>query len=323
MKSVVHAGAHLANPIAVDDGVVFEQASAEGLTPILLHATSSGVREVARFSFSRPRGVLHTIEDDRMICVEPDGTLSAIAIRDGRREVLRFLAPMPAAVAITPEQVVWANSETRFLDGGGVREAIGQVWRWWRGTEDVECLGEHPSFRPDVAVAATTAIAPGAMTSPVYLAADYQLGVIDVDGLHWIAREPQPISALACSPDAVLYISSSQVVRRDQTTGATSVIYRAQIPLQLAVHGRRVAVTRNGAYDRGRIVEPSHVAAIDLDTGEATILADDIGRPAGVAACELGVYVIAGSIDYGGTSELVFVPWGRSRIAGETPARNA
>ncbi len=316
-KRVLHTGAHLWNVRCVTSGLVFEQGTYNA-SPILFHVVpGQRPREIARLPLGRPRGVLQAVEDDRMICVESDGVLSAIDLR-GNRQVLRHLKPMPAAVAITPEQVVWAVSETRFLDGAGTREGTGQVWRWWRGTDDVELLGEQPSFRPDLAVGGIAA-GPSEMSSPIYIAADHELGVIDTHGLRWLARSEQPITQLACSGSSVFYVVPGSVLQRDHATGLTQTIHRETIPMGVAIHDHRLVVTRNSVIDRRQLVESSAVSVIDLRGGPAHVLATDLARPGALAVGDAGIALVEGALDYGGTDRLVLIDWDSDPIAQLAP----
>jgi len=301
---------HLAAVRAHGDDVFVERSAHDRPATIFQLAPGAPPRPVAQLAAGRPRGVLQAVEDDALICLEADGTLASIALRDGRRRALRRLVPAPSAVAITPTQVVWCSADTRRMDGIGIPRITGEVWRWWRGGERIERLGEHASARPDLVAAP-----PGAARAEaeVYVGADEQLGVVDAGGLRWLADEPQGVRRLACSADAVFYATQDRVKRLDRARGETRVVWRATIPLALAVapHGRTLLVARNAVIDRRVEVEPSAVIAVDLDTAAGAVLGQRVGRPVALAASVHGALAIEEPwLGEARPSRLVLYPWG-------------
>lgn len=299
------------------DDVYVERSAIDRPATVFRISPGAPARPVAHLAAGRPRGVLQAIEDGTVLCLEADGTLVAFSPQDGRRAVLRRLEPTPAAVAVTPEHVVWCSADTRSLDGGGGPRVPGEVWRWWRGSAHVERLGEQPSFRPDLAVAPPrTPIPPPALAPDIFVGADDNLGVIDASGLRWLAREPQSVHELACDAEAVYYTTHGRVKRRDRQLGEVRVVWRATIPLALAIWGQRLVVGQNLVYDRGAVVEQSAIVAVDLDTGAGAVLGQDVGRPIAVAANAYGAFALEEPWTYGeGSSRVVFFPWDAPPVA--------
>lgn len=302
--------------VRVDGDDVYLERSTHDLPPTLFRiAPGEPARPVAQLGAGRPRGALQAVEGDALLCLEADGTLAALSMRDGRRHALRRLDPAPAAVAITPAHVVWCSSDTRAMDGVRGPRLTGEIWRWRRGGEHVERLGEHPSFRPDLAIA--PAPAPG-RAPDVYVGAGPRLGVVDGGGggLRWLAHEPQGVDHLACGAGALFYAAAGRVKQRALPLGEPRVVWRETIVQALAPHGRALVVARNAVIDRRVELEPSAIIAVDLDTGAGAVLALDVGRPTALAANAHGVFSIEEPWRAeDGRSRLVFYPWGEPPVA--------
>jgi hypothetical protein len=307
-------GRGLWNLRIVGTDAVFERSELNG--PVTFYRMGADRRATALGGPARgiPRGVLRGIEDDWFVCLELDGTVALYSMRDGARRVLRQLVPAPVAVAVTPEQIVWCSRDTRGI-GGGVHRVMGEVWRWWRGTEDVERLGEHRASRVDLVVAPSP-IRTDAMSADVYVAAEQQLGVVDLDGLRWLAHEEQGVRNLVCTRERLYYTTHSRVVELDLATGKRSTVWRESIPMALAIAGRRCIVSRNYVASRDRYAEQSALTVVDLDTREAAVIATDIGTPRELAVDDRGIYVIC-EPDIHHLSDpcrLVFVAWNERTV---------
>jgi hypothetical protein len=281
---VLFEGDHLAAVRARGDAVFVERSAHARPATIFRLAPSAPPRPVAQFAAGRPRGVLQAVEDDALLCLEADGTLAAIALRDGRRLALRRLVPAPSAVAVTPAHVVWCSADTRRVSGIGTPRITGEVWHWQHGGDRVERLGEHASARPELAVA------PAGATPEIYVGVDEQLVVVAAGGLRWLADEPQGVRHLACSTDAAFYAAQDCVKRRDRARGDSRVVWRATLALVLTPHGRTLLVARNAVIDRRVEVEPSTVITVDLDAGAGAVLGQGVGCPAALAA----VFIVKG-----------------------------
>ncbi len=298
---------HLA-AVRVHGDVVYLERSAPGLPATVFRiAPGQPPQAVAELDAGRPRGVVQGVEDDALICLEPEGTLAAISMRDGRRRVLRRLDPAPVAVAITPDHVVWCSSDTRELDGSFGPPQTGEVWRWRRGGDRAERLGEHGSFRPDL-------VAAPAPAPEVFVGAGKRLGVVDEAGLRWLAHEYQGVQHLACGDGVVFYTTHDRVKRLAR--GEATIVWRATIPLSLAAYGRTLVVGRSMVFDRRALVEQSAVIAVDPDTGSGAVLGLDTGNPAALAACRRGVLAIEEPwLDDDRRSCLVLYPWDTPPVA--------
>ncbi len=304
----------LRNLMVAGDEVFFERWD-DGINTIFVMPVGEPAHaQVARETVSRAvtapgAATLIVVEDDRLICREPDGLVVAIDPHTAKRTPIYKIDPLASALAITPEQLVWCTQDTRGITGRGPHDP-GQLWRWWRGTDKPEYLGPHPGSMPELIAATRAPIAATAMTSDVYFAADQQLGVVDQAGLRWLAEEDQGFQNLTTGPDALYYTTHGRVMRRDLATGHTRMVYRATIPLALTVADDKLVVGRNFVYERGARSEESALAIVDLTTGASTIVARELGRPCELATDARGIYVLEYSPAWDQQIDrLTFVRW--------------
>jgi hypothetical protein len=316
VKSVLLEGPMLRNLMVAGADLFFERWDDAGINTICVMPYGEHARPVT----APGAASLITVEDHRLICREPDGRIVFIARHDLARTPIYKIDPLAAAVAITPEQIVWCTQDTRGMTGRGPHDP-GQLWRWWRGTDKPEYLGEHPGSMPELVVATRAPIAATAMTSDVYFAADTKLGVIDQAGLRWLAEEAQGFQNLVTGPDALYYTTHGRVVRRDLTTGESRTIYRTEIPLAVAVADDKLVVGCNFVYERGTRAQESSLVIVDLETGASTIVARELGRPCELATDSLGIYVLEYSEAWERpVDRLTFVPWDEPAIEHHVPA---
>jgi hypothetical protein len=179
-------------------------------------------------------------EGDDAICLEADGTLVVVGLVTKHRHVLRALAPMPCAVAVTPEHVVWCSAPAASRPG--------EVWRWWRDTDRVERLGTHGDPLPHLAIRPVPLpYPPERLATDVAIAADRRLGLIDVEGLEWLADVDDTVRHLACTSGALIYATDDWLHHYDLSTEECARIFHLEVlPESLAATEDRVVV----AHDR-------------------------------------------------------------------------
>jgi hypothetical protein len=174
--------------VAADDIVYVERRSID--SRLIELAPGVPGRLVARLTNAHPDRTLLACETDGLICRELDDTLVSITREGGQRTVLRRLIPQPDEIVVTPEHVVWSAGK--------------EIWRWWRENDAVERLGECE--RPPLLAVRPIEVPypPSRMAADVAVAAGTRVGLIDIEGLDWIAETEEPVGMLACTTGQIV-----------------------------------------------------------------------------------------------------------------------
>ncbi len=194
-----------------------------------------------------PAGSLLASDGNALIYLTSASTLVSFVFGSGQRQALCTLTPTPCAVVVTPECVVWCSAHTGDSDG--------EVWRWWRDTDRVEQLGTHESARPLLAVRPVPLpFPPERITTDIAITADRHVGLIDVEGVDWIAEVDEPILHLACRAETIVAATEQWVVECDLDTERCERVF--------AIEGPPLALVSN---DDRTIIAHDCALLVDLD----------------------------------------------------------
>jgi hypothetical protein len=300
-REIVHEAPGIGRLILAARGLVFEVRSEDTTT---IYVIEDGVaRRVAKVE-----GRLVDVVDDAAFVIADDGTLGSVHLGDASVNTVATLAPIPKAIAVDRTGMVWCSADTRGLTGRIAHRVAGEVWRWRFGPYEPERIGTQESFTPMLAVSA----------NGVWIAADASLGVVDDDGLEWLVDEDQPIKALAPSRIGIAYAVNGRFVHRPLAAPASSLIWRCDIPLALAVSpdDQRCAMARNRSIDRGQTAEESALAIADLGGGApVSLVAEQLSRPVAMVADGERIYIVEQAWNWGETDRLTAFAWDRPALS--------
>jgi hypothetical protein len=269
---VSRVGERVRNPRCHGDQVFFEVRS--NVTRVLrLRGGELRDRLLPR---AHPTSSLLAADGDELLYLTADSTLTILSFEGGHVQPLRTLAPTPNAIAVTPETVVWCSAATG--------DSHGEIWRWWRDTDRVERLGTHDSARPLLAVRPVPLpFPPERITTDIAIAVDRQLGLIDVEGVDWIATVDESILQLACMEAAIVCnTADGRVIRCDLDSERCHGVFELLGPPRALVttDDDRVIVAHDGVrivQDDGQIVSepPANIYEIDGDSLRRAAVLDD------------------------------------------------
>jgi hypothetical protein len=232
------------------------------------------------------------------VFVALDDRLVRVAASGGPVTVLADHLPA-ATVLATPDAIYVATADTRNLAGPSPDPHPGAVVRIPRAGGPPVVLATHASGVPRMALD----------EQRIYLTGPTGILAMPRDGGAFVelARdEANPPRALALDGDHVYVVSGGELRRFDKAGGPATVLYRAQILLDVRIQDGFVYVSRNLAYDRGQIAETAALVRVSLRGGAPELIAQPPDRPLSTAADARGVYAILSALDPGtGTSDRV------------------
>jgi len=221
-------GMQIGNVVPVEGEVYFE--TQEAATSILWRAPYGfPAHAIAKLERTKLVGV----EQDGLLCLDGDDTLFVLDRNGKSRHVLRTLTPSPVNITVTPEHVVWCSTD--------------EVWRWWRDADAVERLGEHAAHNPILALRPVPIPYPSHRFAPdVAIAAGTRIGLVDAEGLEWLAEAATEVFLFACTSSALYWISGNDLVRFDLDTEHAGTTAQLEGPvMSLAATADVVHVTTN------------------------------------------------------------------------------
>jgi hypothetical protein len=190
------------------------------------------------------------------------------------------------AVAVDGGDVFVTVGDTRRMDGGGGAGVHpGRLVRVPRAGGAAVTLVELEAALPHLAVDGRR----------VYIADDHGVAAVPRDGgaLTRLATDPaHGAAALAVDDDALYFAAGGEVRRVGKDGGLVTVLYQAQIILDVKVRGGVVYAARNLAFDRGRILEPAALVAVAAGGGAPRILAELAASPRSIAVDGRGLLAL-------------------------------
>ncbi|MDQ3338392.1 MAG: hypothetical protein M4D80_24765 [Myxococcota bacterium] len=215
---------------------ILDVAAAEGEVYFAIHRDETTTLWRAPYGYpARPiakvnRTRLVAIEQDGLLWLEADDTLVLLDRNGSTRTVLRTLKPSPIEIVATPEHVIWCSDA--------------EVWRWWRHDDTVERLGTHDATAPLLAHRPVPLPYPPHRFAPdVAIAAGRRIGLIDPEGLEWVAEAAVDVSQFACTTGAILWTTDGHLVRCDLDTERVEIVADGPIAALGAIDDRVYVAT--------------------------------------------------------------------------------
>jgi hypothetical protein len=281
--------------------------------------------------FSAPAGTLHHLQADGSAlywtsCASFDAPCSLLRLaRDASKPTVLAVRPSICAVALDDASVYFASGEqilrvgktgasptvlaegiavvdlqvaggfvyagvadTRDLDGPSASPHAGSFVRIPLSGGKRVVLGEHHAHNPRMAVDQRR----------IYFLSDTWIDSIPVTGGtvdELVHDERNAMTSLALDGEAIFFTAGGEVRRVAKSGGAVTVLYRAQIVLDVRAASGVLYATRNLAYDRSAVAETAALVRIDdIHTSHPSsrVLTELHESPQALAVDPDGVYLL-------------------------------